>query len=88
MESYLQGRGTYEWADGRKYEGEWVKDEMHGSGVYTWPDKRKYVGEFQKGKKLRERTQHTKELKKAEDDEHNMDEEIVNMINKLKKIEN
>ena len=39
-------------------------------------------------KKLRERTQHTKELKKAEDDEHNMDEEIVNMINKLKKIEN
>jgi len=51
VESYLQGRGTYEWADGRKYEGEWVKDEMHGSGVYTWPDKRKYVGEFQKGKK-------------------------------------
>ncbi len=39
-------------------------------------------------KKLRERTQHTKQLKKAEDDEHNMDEEIVNMINKLKKIEN
>jgi hypothetical protein len=51
VESYLQGRGTYEWVDGRKYEGEWLKDEMHGSGVYTWPDKRKYVGEFQKGKK-------------------------------------
>lgn len=51
MDSYLQGRGTYEWVDGRKYEGEWAKDEMHGSGVYTWPDGRKYVGEFQKGKK-------------------------------------
>ena len=51
MDSNLQGRGTYVWADGRRYEGEWVKDEMHGSGVYTWPDGRKYVGEFQKGKK-------------------------------------
>lgn len=39
-------------------------------------------------KRLKERTQHSKSLKGAEDDEHEMDEEIVNLLNKLKKIEN
>lgn len=38
--------------------------------------------------RLKERTQHSKSLKNAEDDEHEMDEEIVNLLNKLKKIEN
>lgn len=38
--------------------------------------------------KLKSRTQHTKLVKKAEDEEHNIDEEIVNLLNKLKKIEN
>ena len=51
MDSFLQGRGKYEWADGRVYEGEWSKDEMNGSGVYTWPDGKRFVGEFINGKK-------------------------------------
>jgi predicted nucleic acid-binding Zn-ribbon protein len=38
--------------------------------------------------KLKERTQHSKLLKKAEDEDHNMDEEIVNLLNNLKKVEN
>jgi len=38
--------------------------------------------------KLKERTQHSKSLKKAEDEEHYMDEEIVNLLNNLKKVEN
>ena len=47
----MQGRGRYEWVDGKTYEGEWDKDEMHGSGVYILPEGRKYVGEFVRGKK-------------------------------------
>lgn len=47
----MQGRGRYEWVDGKVYEGEWDKDEMHGSGVYILPEGRKYVGEFERGKK-------------------------------------
>lgn len=39
-------------------------------------------------KKLKERTLQQKQLKKQEDVEHNTDEEIVNLINKLKKTEN
>lgn len=41
------GFGSYEWADGRKYEGYWDKNFMHGSGVYTWPDGRKYDGQYE-----------------------------------------
>lgn len=47
----MQGRGRYEWVDGKVYEGEWDKDEMHGSGVYILPEGRRYVGEFERGKK-------------------------------------
>ena len=47
----MQGRGRYAWVDGKVYEGEWDKDEMHGSGVYVLPEGRKYVGEFVRGKK-------------------------------------
>jgi len=37
---------------------------------------------------LKQRTQNNKSLKKAEDDEHHADEEIIYQLNKLKKIEN
>jgi hypothetical protein len=36
--------GVYEWADGRRYEGDWLDNNMHGKGVYTWKDGRKYEG--------------------------------------------
>lgn len=37
---------------------------------------------------LKQRTQNSKSLKKAEDDEHKTDEDIIYQLNKLKKIEN
>lgn len=36
----IDGFGTYEWADGRKYEGYWKQNLMHGRGVYKWTDGR------------------------------------------------
>ncbi len=44
------GYGTYTWADGAKYVGEWKDSNRHGKGTYTYgkgenqPDK--YIGEF------------------------------------------
>ncbi len=46
----MDGRGTYIWADGRKYEGEYVNDKKDGYGVYTWADGRKYQGYWANGK--------------------------------------
>ena len=28
--------GTYTWANGNKYIGEWKDDKRHGQGTYTW----------------------------------------------------
>jgi len=38
------------WADGRKYEGEYVNDKKHGYGIYTYPDGRSYKGQWASGK--------------------------------------
>ena len=46
----MHGRGSYIWADGRKYEGEYVNDKKDGYGVYTWADGRKYQGFWANGK--------------------------------------
>lgn len=45
------GRGTYFWADGRQYQGEWRKDVMHGNGTLTVPGLGgfSYTGPFAKG---------------------------------------
>ena len=32
------------WADGRKYEGDYVNDKKHGVGIYTYTDGRSYKG--------------------------------------------
>ena len=34
------------WADGRKYEGQYVENRKQGQGVFSWPDGRKYDGEW------------------------------------------
>jgi hypothetical protein len=44
-------KGIYNWSDGRRYEGEWLDNNMHGKGVYTWKDGRKYEGEYFNDKK-------------------------------------
>ena len=43
--------GSYSYADGETYLGEWRDDKRHGRGIYTWADGDKYAGEFQNGNK-------------------------------------
>ncbi|MDC1042453.1 hypothetical protein OAQ78_07450, partial [Amylibacter sp.] len=38
--------GTYTFADGEKYVGEWKDDEKNGQGTFTFADERKYVGKW------------------------------------------
>ena len=45
------GQGTFTWADGAKFVGEWQDDNRHGQGTLTWADGNKYVGEFKDGKR-------------------------------------
>lgn len=46
----MQGYGVYVYADGLKYEGQFVADKKEGYGVYSWTDGRKYEGWWYKGK--------------------------------------
>jgi len=38
--------GTFTFASGAKYVGEWQNNDFNGQGTYTWADGAKYVGEF------------------------------------------
>ena len=40
----MHGRGTYTWADGRLYDGEYKYDKKEGFGKYIWPDGKTYEG--------------------------------------------
>jgi hypothetical protein len=37
----IEGKGTYVWADGRQYVGDWKNSKMEGMGVFTWLDGKK-----------------------------------------------
>ena len=39
------GTGVYVWADGKRYEGEFLNNKLHGEGVFT-EEGRTYVGGF------------------------------------------
>ncbi len=43
------GKGTYIWADGGRYEGEWQDDMKHGKGTFTSSDGRRFEQEWHKG---------------------------------------
>ena len=47
----IDGKGTYTWPDGRKYEGEYYCNKKHGFGVFTWKDGSRYEGPWLNGKK-------------------------------------
>lgn len=47
----MEGTGTYQWTDGRKYTGDWKDNMMHGFGVFTFEDERVYRGEYINDKK-------------------------------------
>ena len=40
----MEGKGIYQWEDGRKFEGQWSAGEMEGYGIMKWPDGRIYKG--------------------------------------------
>ena len=42
-------KGTYTWASGEKYVGEFKNGKYHGQGTFTWADGNKYVGEWKDG---------------------------------------
>ena len=46
----MHGTGTFSWADGRKYEGDYYDDKKQGHGKFTWPDGRMYDGYWMNGK--------------------------------------
>jgi hypothetical protein len=46
----MHGFGVYTWADGRRYEGEYLNDKKHGFGKYIWADGRQYIGNWYLGK--------------------------------------
>ena len=46
----MHGFGKIEWADGRRYEGEYENDKKQGQGTFYWADGRKYVGSWKNGK--------------------------------------
>ena len=38
----MTGRGFMVWADGRRYDGEWLENRCNGRGVLTYKDGRRY----------------------------------------------
>ena len=42
----VNGQGTYTWANGDKYVGEYMNSVKHGQGTYTYASGDKYVGEY------------------------------------------
>lgn len=45
----MDGFGTFEWDDGRKYMGEYKQGLKHGYGEFFWPDGRVYKGLWNRG---------------------------------------
>lgn len=46
----FEGKGIMIWPDGRKYEGDFFKDNKHGFGIMEWSNGKKYEGLWFKGK--------------------------------------
>lgn len=44
-------KGVYEYANGDKYDGHWLKNKRHGQGVMTYANQDKYDGDWVDGKR-------------------------------------
>jgi len=42
----MHGKGTYKWADGGEYSGEYIDNIKEGFGVFKWSNGRIYEGPF------------------------------------------
>jgi len=40
----MHGQGTFTWADGKKYEGEYRQDKKEGYGKYYWDEQKYFTG--------------------------------------------
>ena len=47
----INGNGTYTYANGSKYVGEYKNGKIYGQGTYKWANGNKYVGEFKNAKR-------------------------------------
>ena len=47
----MHGQGTYSYANGDKYVGEWKDDRKNGQGTWTDTNGNKFVGEFKYDKR-------------------------------------
>ena len=42
----MEGYGTYKWANGERYKGQFKEGKKHGYGINTWPSGDVYYGEW------------------------------------------
>ena len=47
----MDGKGTYTWPDGSKYQGDYKDNKKHGNGIYTYTDGSKYECVYKEDKK-------------------------------------
>jgi hypothetical protein len=45
----MHGNGTYKWADGGEYSGQYINNIKEGEGVFKWPNGRVFKGKFVNG---------------------------------------
>jgi len=46
----MEGKGIYEYSDGRIYEGYFEDNKRNGIGKFIWPDGREFCGPWKNGK--------------------------------------
>lgn len=47
VDGRFEGEGTFHYANGNVYKGQWKANKRHGKGVMTWVDGASYVGMFE-----------------------------------------
>ena len=85
------GQGTYYYADGRVYVGQWKKNQRHGQGTMTYKNKSKYVGEWKNNKRHGIGTAYYPNGKKIEDksgvyEDNNFVKKYVEPVKEKKKV--
>ncbi len=45
----VNGKGTFIWSNGDKYNGDWKNQKPHGLGTFKWVDGTKYIGDWKFG---------------------------------------